>query len=153
MNRRPRKSLNADINLTPFIDMLSTCVCFLLISAVWVQVGSLEIKQSHGTEAAQTTKKTYELNMKFESAQKLVVDIKKGNRRAKRFKITDKDSEALLAKFDGELKQWLAKNSVTISQALIKPTTKLTYEYLVKALDILRGQNITNLGITSGVGR
>jgi hypothetical protein len=37
-----RKDLNADLNLTPFIDLLSTIVCFLLITAVWIEIGTVD---------------------------------------------------------------------------------------------------------------
>ncbi len=33
-----KRSANADINLVPYIDLLSTLICFLLITAVWQQV-------------------------------------------------------------------------------------------------------------------
>lgn len=33
-----KRSANAEINLVPYIDLLSTLICFLLITAVWQQV-------------------------------------------------------------------------------------------------------------------
>ncbi|CAN0275939.1 unnamed protein product, partial [Chrysoparadoxa australica] len=41
-----KKELDAQLYLTPFIDLLSTCVCFLLITAVWIEIGTVEVKQS-----------------------------------------------------------------------------------------------------------
>ena len=38
-----KKELNAELNLTPFIDLLSTMVCFLLITAVWIEIGTVEV--------------------------------------------------------------------------------------------------------------
>jgi biopolymer transport protein ExbD len=60
-----KRDINAELNLTPFIDLLSTCVCFLLLSAVWVEVGSIEIKQSHGTAAAAEAKESFDLEVFF----------------------------------------------------------------------------------------
>ncbi len=60
-----KKSLDFELNLTSFIDLLSTCTCFLLITAVWIQVGSVEIKQSHGTEAAQEKSDTIDLDVVY----------------------------------------------------------------------------------------
>jgi biopolymer transport protein TolR len=42
------RGMNADLNLVPFIDLLSVCITFLLLTAVWTQVQSLAIDQ--GTE-------------------------------------------------------------------------------------------------------
>ncbi len=36
-----KKSLDAELNLVPFIDLLVCCICFLLITAVWVQLSAI----------------------------------------------------------------------------------------------------------------
>jgi biopolymer transport protein TolR len=46
-----RKSLDAELNLVPFIDLLSMCICFLLMTAIWIEVGSISLRQLLGTEA------------------------------------------------------------------------------------------------------
>jgi biopolymer transport protein TolR len=40
-----KKSLNADLNLVPYIDLLTCMVAFLLITAVWTQLAQLRIGQ------------------------------------------------------------------------------------------------------------
>jgi biopolymer transport protein TolR len=45
MGRGGRRSLDASINLVPFIDLLSCCISFLLITAVWVQLARIDVKQ------------------------------------------------------------------------------------------------------------
>jgi biopolymer transport protein ExbD len=37
-----RRPVDAAINLVPFIDLLSCCIAFLLITAVWSQVAAIE---------------------------------------------------------------------------------------------------------------
>ena len=39
-----RKSVDVDINLVPFIDMMSCLVAFLLITAVWTNLAQINIK-------------------------------------------------------------------------------------------------------------
>lgn len=41
-----RRSTNADLNIVPFIDLMSVLVIFLLISAVWTQVSMIQIGSS-----------------------------------------------------------------------------------------------------------
>lgn len=41
-----KKNLNIDLNLVPFIDLMTVCVTFLLITAVWTQTGRVSIDQS-----------------------------------------------------------------------------------------------------------
>ena len=57
-----RKHVDAAINLVPFIDLLSCCISFLLITAVWTQLSRIEVSGRGGPEggiveheAAQTT--------------------------------------------------------------------------------------------------
>jgi len=64
----------------PFIDLLSMCICFLLMTAVWVQIGTLQVKQSHGTEAPATDAKTYELEAKFSSESEVTVQLKRAGK-------------------------------------------------------------------------
>src|SRR5688572_21278251 len=40
-----RKSVDLDLNLVPFIDMMSVLVAFLLITAVWTNFTRIDVKQ------------------------------------------------------------------------------------------------------------
>ena len=40
-----KKAVDAELNLIPFIDLLICCICFLLITAVWVQMAQIEVTQ------------------------------------------------------------------------------------------------------------
>lgn len=46
-----RRSLDAAINLVPFIDLLSCCISFLLITAVWVNLGRMQVAPSDRSHA------------------------------------------------------------------------------------------------------
>lgn len=48
-----RKS-SVDLNIVPFIDLMSVCIIFLLITAVWTQVSMIQIGSSiYGKKTAQ----------------------------------------------------------------------------------------------------
>ena len=49
-----KKPLDAYINLVPFIDLLSCCISFLLITAVWTQLARMDVTQK-GQGAAGAT--------------------------------------------------------------------------------------------------
>src|SRR5512142_1929720 len=40
-----RRSLDLTINVVPAIDLLSCCITFLLVTAVWTQIGRLQVSQ------------------------------------------------------------------------------------------------------------
>jgi biopolymer transport protein ExbD len=44
-----RKALDAGINLVPFIDLMAVTISFLIFTAVWTQVGRLQVSQEGGT--------------------------------------------------------------------------------------------------------
>jgi biopolymer transport protein ExbD len=48
--RGRRKSLNAELLLVPYIDLLTCMVAFLLITAVWTQLARLEVRQKGQAE-------------------------------------------------------------------------------------------------------
>ena len=52
-NKSGKKPLNADLNLVPYIDLLTCMVAFLLITAVWSQLARLNVHQAAFEEALQ----------------------------------------------------------------------------------------------------
>jgi biopolymer transport protein ExbD len=44
--RGGRKGLTPDVNVVPFIDLMSTCITFLLLTAVWTQTTTLQVAQA-----------------------------------------------------------------------------------------------------------
>jgi biopolymer transport protein ExbD len=60
-----KKSVNADLNLVPYIDLLTCMVAFLLITAVWSQLARLEAHQKGQGQAGEDTppEKVFKLNV------------------------------------------------------------------------------------------
>jgi biopolymer transport protein ExbD len=54
-NKSGKKSLNADLNLVPYIDLLTCMVAFLLITAVWSQLARLNVHQKGQGQAGEDT--------------------------------------------------------------------------------------------------
>jgi biopolymer transport protein ExbD len=54
-NKGGKKPLNADLNLVPYIDLLTCMVAFLLITAVWSQLARLEAHQKGQGQAGEDT--------------------------------------------------------------------------------------------------
>ncbi len=50
-----KKPLNADLNLVPYIDLLTCMVAFLLITAVWTQLARLQAQQKGQGQAGEET--------------------------------------------------------------------------------------------------
>ncbi len=154
----PKKSLDFELNLTSMIDLLSTCTCFLLISAVWVQMGTVEIKQSHGTEAAAVTKESFDLDLIFRNANELQVVLKKSGKQVRSINVKSESNEGMLKNLNEVITaQVLNKNNkakkVEIAVATITPKAGVNYGQLVSALDVLRKNQIVNIGVLTAKGQ
>jgi len=154
----PKKSLDFELNLTSMIDLLSTCTCFLLISAVWVQMGTVEIKQSHGTEAAAATKESFDLDLVFKNPNELRVVVKKNSKQIKDINVKSETNEGMLKNLNEVIaNQVLNKNNkakkVEIAVATITPKSGVNYGQLVSALDVLRKNQIVNIGVLTAKGQ
>lgn len=150
-----RRSLDAEINLVPFIDLLSVCICFLLMTAVWVQLSTVQVKQSHGTEAGESG--AYELDMRFGGPTSIDLVLKKNGKSFKKAAFKAPEFKQLLASVDGQLTGWLSGitpaakpgqvNVSPITAAMVTPKAGVSYGDLVSAMDVLRKHQIVNLGV------
>lgn len=150
-----KKELNAELNLTPFIDLLSTCVCFLLITAVWIEIGSVEIKQSHGTEGSASKDISYDLDLVYKDPSNLKVNLKRNGKQVNAFSISSDSAADFQGKLDEVLKSGATKfknQVIKISTATITPRSTVDYGQLVATLDTLRRNNIINIGVLSAKG-
>ncbi len=152
-----KRSLEFELNLTSFIDLLSTCTCFLLVTAVWIQIGAVEIKQSHGTEAAADKKDSLDLDVVYKDPTQLTLNLKKNGKQFKSIPVTAETHEAVIAKLNTVLVSDVlsTKNQmkVDIGVATITPRSTVNYGQLVSTLDILRKNKILNIGVLTAKGQ
>ncbi|HEX8704116.1 MAG TPA: biopolymer transporter ExbD [Myxococcaceae bacterium] len=62
-----KKPLDTAINLVPFIDLMAVTISFLILTAVWTQIGKLQVSQAGGPSAEEPppeqTTKTVQLTL------------------------------------------------------------------------------------------
>jgi biopolymer transport protein ExbD len=58
-----KKSVNAELNLVPYIDLLTCMVAFLLITAVWSQLARLQANQKGQGQAGEETPPEQQVNI------------------------------------------------------------------------------------------
>ena len=144
-----RKSLDAEINLVPFIDLLSMCICFLLMTAVWTQLSSVQIKQANGTEAPELTQ-SVDLDLKFTQALEAVIAVKKAGKVTQQFQITGASETEILSRLqDGlqGLKAELTKNGLKVGAVMVTPHQSVNYGELVSFMDVFRKNEMPNIGV------
>lgn len=146
-----KKPLDAAINLVPFIDLMAVTISFLIMSAVWTQVGRLQVAQSGPSdpEQEQTEEKIDPITLRLtETELRLSVgQADWGTIPAPRDPATKRID---LAALGAKLKE--AKNQVPKQNTIIVETSDaVRYEDLVRVIDECSGpdmfQNISVAGV------
>ena len=144
-----RKSLDAEINLVPFIDLLSMCICFLLMTAVWTQLASVQVKQANGTDGAAVEKKSLDLGVKFVSATALELNIKAMSKSLRTLQVQGATTQEMLASLNSQLPAIKAslKGQGEIGAVMLTPGAGVDYGTMVSIMDVLRKNQLVNLGV------
>ena len=147
MSRDESKELNFELDLLPVISMMSVCICFLLLTAVWTQVGSMNIEQGLGQESTRQDQKAASLWISMKSGGEVelkLMDAPSTGVRAKSFVLGAAGSGwPQLEKHAREIKRVLP----TLKTALIMPDAKVNYGDVIRMMDQLKGLEIGEIGI------
>jgi biopolymer transport protein TolR len=149
VHKRNKKDLDFELNLIPFIDLLSVCICFLLLTAVWIQIGSMDVKQAVGGQPAAETAKKPTLWINLTAAGDMVMDVQDSSR------IPANLRKAQLKNVEGkpdleQLQAWLSSLKTVepeLATALIQPKAETAYELIIDIMDRLKLQGVNDLGV------
>jgi len=141
-----KKSLDAELNLIPFIDLLIVNICFLLITAVWTQMARIKVSQKGKGQAAEKRQDTPpELRVKVVV---LVGDegytITAGGERLVVPKLGAIYDTAKLSKHLRDIKARLPKkDDITVAAE-----DGIRYKYLIRAMDVALAQHFSEIQVS-----
>jgi biopolymer transport protein ExbD len=146
-----RKALDAAINLVPFIDLLSCCISFLLITAVWSQVAIVEThngaKDRGDTQSVE--RPPVSLTLYIDDSGYLLARSTGGSqampRREGRYDFA-RLAEALHAA-RGELFE-----RADVAALSIRAADGVDYDQLVRTMDVALGQRFVDLSVAGSDG-
>jgi biopolymer transport protein ExbD len=135
-----KKALDAELNLVPFIDLLSCCISFLLITAVWTQIGSLQVASSGGPPEPQTKQETIDVRL-------LLSD--------KGYQLTMAGASIDIPKLNGAFdRKTLGEKLKTLKTSLpdqtaitVQPEDSVPYADLVETVDTAMGEQLRNVTV------
>jgi biopolymer transport protein TolR len=141
-----KKALDAELNLVPFIDLLSCCISFLLITAVWTQIAGLQVASSGGPpEAPQKQENTVDVKLLLSekgyslSMAGALVEIPK---------IGGKDGTPIYDRKSLDEKLKTLKTSLPDQTAItVQPEDTVAYSDLVETVDAALGQQLKNVTV------
>jgi biopolymer transport protein ExbD len=127
-----KRALDASLNLVPFIDLLSCCIAFLLITAVWSQSAQLPARTAAGAEGETAPgKRPWSL---------LVA--------AAECTLTAPSGEHQIVPHE-QLTALLRRHSVG-EQLVVTGADRLPYDVWIHALDAARAAGVMSLDISFG---
>ena len=146
-NKTGKKSVNADLNLVPYIDLLTCMVAFLLITAVWSQLARLEAHQKGQGQAGEDTppEKVFKLNVVVTSEGfNLVADQDQQP-------IPKKGDQYDLEKLSSELKKFKDAHPDK-SDIQIASEDEIKFDTLVKTMDVALANRFNDASLIDAGG-
>lgn len=144
-----KKNANFELNLVPYIDLMSTLICFLLMTAVWQELDAMS------TNAP--PKMTSETSNRPQPApppdpKKVMLTVSLEANQVSLYE--DEKSQVIQNASDGPdiervilaLKGWKAKFPER-KDVLLATDNKAKYKYLVQMMDTLIAQEFPDVGI------
>lgn len=141
-----KKDLNFELNIMPILDILSVLICFLLLTAVWVQLGTLDVRQAIGDNSAsgQNPPSIWAVIKTDGSVELSLRDVKVKNRemvlRPVRGQINWNELAVRLEGIKNQLPD--------LRTGIIRPEAGTKYGDVIRLMDSMKKIEITDLGLT-----
>jgi biopolymer transport protein TolR len=140
-----KKDLNVELNLLPVFDILSVCICFLLMTVVWIEIRSLETKQSIGGQSALETELRPSVWLSIDEKNNITVTFKSPKAQ---------ESISIWYSKNGQIDWSRAKNFLSaassrrVENAMILPTKTTKYDQVIRLMDLLKQNGIHDIGLS-----
>jgi biopolymer transport protein ExbD len=140
-----KKSVNADLNLVPFIDLLSTLIVFLLITAVWSQIGALSTNSASTTSSESSAPPDPN---KVDLSVSLLLDHMMASEGKNNTRINHVSGEPDYAALVRLLDQWKQKYPER-SDVVLHTDSQAPYKQLIKLMDTMVEAKFDDVGVNT----
>jgi biopolymer transport protein ExbD len=142
-----KKEIDFEINLIPFIDLMSAMISFLLITAVWTQVAKIDVKQTPNMPSEDSTppppdEEKLSLTVLIKSSGYMLT--KKGGQVIKEIEAKGEDFDVVT--LSEELKKIRAEHPEN-KDIQVTCEDKVPYEELIKVMDECLKHELTGISV------
>ena len=143
-----KKELNFELNILPILDILSVMICFLLLTAVWIQVNSLDTKQAIGDNTISQKENPPSLWIGVERNGTLKISLRdvKGNT-AQESTLSGSSNGVNWTALSQKI-QSLKTQFPTLNTVIIRPEAKANYGVVIRLMDQLKQNQMTDVGLS-----
>ncbi len=138
-----------DLNLVPFIDILSTCICFLLMTTMWINLKGLHMRQAVGSETNPATAEAPLIEAEFSDKGDVYFRLKNVPKVSKALFNFSVGQTAGRPDWD-KVREFItaAKGEAPeLKAAIILPKASSKYENLMHLMGLLKEQELVQVGI------
>ncbi len=143
-----KNDLDFEINILPILDILSVLICFLLLTAVWIQMGTLETKQAIGDNSTAGAKNPPSLWVTVEKDGNLTLSL--------RDLPQERQLEHRIGKIGGKVNweglnlklQALRTQFPDLKTSIVRPGAQTAYGDVIKIMDQLKQNQFDGVGIS-----
>jgi biopolymer transport protein ExbD len=146
-----KKPLDTAINLVPFIDLMAVTISFLIMTAVWTQIGRLQVSSSgdSGDPSEQQDDKTVPVTLVVTPTE---LKLTAGQQDYGVIQVTRDDKQRMdLTKLSDQFKE-LRKQLPEQNTITVQAGDALHYEDLVRVIDEAIGAGLPNVSVAAAQG-
>ncbi len=147
-----KKPLDTAINLVPFIDLMAVTISFLIMTAVWTQIGRLQVSNSGGPSdpnKVEEPEKTVPLIMLITDKE---IRLTAGGSAFDPIPLTrDTKGKLDLLKLTSKIKE-LKVQLPDQSAITLQTEDAVRYEDLVRIIDECIGAGLPNVSVSAAMG-
>lgn len=146
-----KKNLDFEVNLLPVISVLAVCLSFLLLTTVWVNVGTFDVSQALGTQKKDNVadEKSPTLWVTYSSGDKVQVVVKNADHLSNDLilnTISGANTKSRIANFK-KLVSAIKGQVPELNTALVMPAADTNYQELISVMDKIKEAKILNVGV------
>lgn len=140
-----KKELSVELNLMPVFDILAVCICFLLMTVVWVQVGMIKTSQGLGGQSQSETKTLPTVWITINEKSDVTFSFKNTKSKMSDRTLAGKKREINLSAVKNFVK---SLNEKGFEIALLMPASNTSYNDIIQIVDGLKEVGIKDVGIS-----
>lgn len=143
-----KKELNFEINILPVLDILSVLICFLLLTAVWVQLGTLDTKQAIGDNSTSGAKNPPSLWVTLQKDGTVQLSLRDVPQVKNLEDSVSKTSTGVnWAALESKI-QTLRTKIPDLKTSIVRPEARVSYGDVIRIMDSLKKNQFEGVGLS-----
>jgi biopolymer transport protein TolR len=143
-----KKDLNFDLNIMPILDILSVLITFLLLTAVWVDLSSVDMKQAVGDNSLSGATNPPSIWAEVSKDGNVRFSLRDIKEKMKLEYNVAGSAGAIDWKNVSSTIQMVKAKLPDLKTGIIRPEAHTNYGEVIQLMDQMKKQNITDLGLS-----